>query len=146
MKALLIFFLLCIQPPFLFAQQELSTYATAKLINGSLGITTAEYRPTFLPFFKITCDSHWHPIDTLECGIDTCAHDLVHSKPYPTHDPMISCAVYHPLGHRCSWTENHRKSICRKCRFHILESDYDPTPPAKAIEPEDEYEKLIKKQ
>jgi len=133
-----------------FMSMDVYTRSNASTITPtgtSLGIVTAN-----IPLWWQTgsgSESQWHTIDTLECGVDTCAHQWVHSKPWQMGNPNIQCAVMHPPGFYCNYGNAHqrRKSICRKCCFHVLESDeYVPTPSAPAIEPEYEYEKLVKKQ
>lgn len=150
MKALFTISLL-IFTTFCFAQNGTSIFSVVNdpyLIHPtSLGLVSATNTPLW---WQIGSGStQWHTIDTLECGVDTCAHEWVHSKPWQMGNPNIKCAAMHPPGFICNYGKAHqrRKSICRKCCFHVLESDeYVPTPSAPAIEPEDEYEKLVKKQ
>lgn len=97
----------------------------------------------FFPLF--TKPEKWHIIDTISVGDTSCVHDFVSSKPYYLRSQFLACAVNHG-SERCSWTERHRKSICKKCHFHVLESDFENTLQIDALEPESEYDKIIKKQ
>jgi len=115
-------------------------------------ITTANITPAQSSMFFGTIQTNWWPIDTLNNGIDSCDHEWLSSDPdsYASsggRGMTISCAVNHAPGTRCSWTIQTRKSICKKCLLHIVETDENPNPPAPIPKPEpvETYETLLAK-
>jgi hypothetical protein len=122
---------------------------TGYIISGSNSLlTTAE-----MPFLRnlYVPETIWYPIDTLEVGVDSCAHKWYSSEPGSYSNGFgagfsISCAVMHAPGIRCSWTIQTRKSICSKCYRHIVEQDEDPNPkPVVPIVPEETYETILQR-
>lgn len=123
---------------------------TGYVISGSsYSITTAEM--TYLPN-NLYIQPTWYPVDTLHEGVDICSHEWLSNEPYSYGRGFgegigITCAVLHPPGTRCSWTIQTRKSICKKCLMHIVETDENPNPP-KPVEPPkpiETYETLLEK-
>ena len=130
----LVFFLLGFS--WLHGQTTLSIWS-----NGSMPST--DLNPSRRVFFPELTD--WYVVDTLNAGDDACAHEWLNSEPYSYGGRFMSCGVIHLAGERCSWTIQTRKSICKKCLMHIIETDENPNPPKPKPEPVETYEILLEK-
>ena len=123
------------------------------VFGSDLQIKTAGLNPISFPSKQFWSEPKiWYTIDTLSKGVDTCQHEFISSDPYSYARGFgggigITCAVMHSPGTRCSWTIQTRKSICKKCLMHIVETDENPNPP-KPVElpkPIETYETLLDK-
>lgn len=104
-------------------------------------------------WYPLNTPKTWYPIDTLNKGVDTCQHEeWVSNEPYSYANGFgrgysISCAAIHPPGTRCEWAIRTRKSICKKCLMHIVETDENPNPVKRVVttKPPDNYEEFLQK-
>ena len=126
---------------------------SAPILGTSSYITTTELNPTWFQGRGFwTEPKTWYVVNVLNAGVDTCQHEFLSSDPYSYARGFgggigIACAVMHAPGVRCSWTIETRKSICKKCLMHIVETDENPNPP-KPVEPPkptETYETLLEK-
>lgn len=124
---------------------------TGYVISGSNNLTTTA-EMAYFPNNLYIQPTIWYPIDTLHAGVDTCSHEWLSNEPYSYGRGFgggigITCDVSHPPGTRCSWTIQTRKSICKKCLMHIVETDENPNPPnpVDPPKPTETYETLLEK-